>query len=257
MMEWTGVALILALAIFSGSAPKVEASESAAIWSQADRVVVLVAFAAPVQAEHIEEEHATAEHEEAAVGEHGAAEEHGAGEEHSLLTEIFHWLNFLVLLGALAYLLKKLLIPFLAERGRAIREDMDRSARALADADQRLSAVEAKMKSMDAEMTSLRQAALRESDADRDRIEQAATAEAEKVLAMADQEIVAAVKTARQDLKVFTSELALGLAEKNIRSSLTPVSEQRILRNFVKGLSTNEPQGNGQTSGTSSQGRQE
>lgn len=187
----------------------------------------LVALAAPQQ-EAGEAEHATGEHPE------------GASEEHSPLQEAFHWTNFLLVVGGLGYLIKKMLVPFLDERRKLIREDMDRSAKALADADQRLAAVEQKLKSMDAEMASLRQAAFRESAAERERIEQAATADAVKILATAEQEIESAVKTARQELKVYTSELALGLAEKKIRASLTPVSDERILRAFVRDLTDGE-----------------
>jgi F0F1-type ATP synthase membrane subunit b/b' len=133
---------------------------------------------------------------------------------------------------------------------------MDRSAKALADADQRLSVIEAKMKSMDEEMASLRQAALRESAAERERIEQAAAVDAGKVLAAAEQEIDAAVKNARQELRVYTSELALGLAEKNIRASLTPASEKRILRHFLEDLAA-DTNGSGQGAVNSAEKKRE
>ena len=149
-------------------------------------------------------------------------------------------------MGGLGYLVKKLLVPFLEERGKLIRQDMDRSAKALADADQRLAAVEDRLKSMDEEMASLRQAAFRESAAERERIEQSARSDASKILATAEQEIEAAVKAARQELKLYTSELALGMAERNIRDSLTPSSDERILRAFVKELAAGPGSGNGE-----------
>jgi len=242
---WSGIAAYLVYAIFLGSAQPLNASERAVTGSAANRPAVLLAFAAAPQIEEAELDHST--------------EEPGAGEaeHHSLRNEVFHWLNFLLLVGGLGYLVKKFLLPFLEERGKKIREDMDRSAKALADADQRLSVVEARMKSMDEAMASLRQAALHESAAERERIEQSAAADAGKVLAMAEQEIDAAVKTARQELRVFTSELALGLAEKNIRASLTPTSEQRILRNFLQQLSAGDTNGHGQKAAAPSQRKQE
>ncbi|MBI4479686.1 MAG: ATP synthase F0 subunit B [Acidobacteria bacterium] len=194
----------------------------------------LAALAAPAQEEAAESEHAAAEHPE------------GEAEEHSLMEEIFHWFNFLLLVGGLGYLVKKLLIPFLEERGKQIRQDMDRSAKALADADQRLATVEEKLKSMDEEMASLRQAAFRESAAERERIEQSASSDASKILSTAEQEIEAAVKAARQELKLYTSELALGMAEKKLRDSLTPSSDERILRAFVRELAASPGSGNGE-----------
>jgi F-type H+-transporting ATPase subunit b len=223
----TGISTLLFVSFLGANTPPVSAFEARTL------PATLSGFAAAPQMEHSESEHPAEEHGEAEA------------EHHSVWEEIFHWVNFLLLVGGLVYLVRKLLAPFLEERGKKIREDMDRSAKALADADQRLSVVEAKMKSMDEEMASLRQAAFRESAAEQERIEQAAEADARKVLAAAEQEIDAALKNARQELRVFTSELALGLAEKNIRASLTPASEQRILRNFLHDLSTGEANGSG------------
>jgi len=194
----------------------------------------LAAFAAPAPQEAVESEHAAAEHAE------------GEAVEPSLMEEIFHWINFLLLVGGLGYLVKKLLIPFLEERGKLIRQDMDRSAKALADADQRLATVEEKLKSMEEEMASLRQAAFRESAAERERIEQSARSDASKILSTAEQEIEAAVKAARQELKLYCSELALGMAENKLRDSLTPSSDERILRAFVKELAAGPGSGNGE-----------
>lgn len=238
-----GFAAILVCAILSGGEQLI-ASAPARIESPAVQPALL-AFAAAPQIEEAESERASTEHAE------------GEAEEPSLMEEAFHWFNFLLLLGGIGYLVKKLLVPFLEERGKLIREDMDRSAKALADADQRLAVVEDKLKRMDEEMASVRQAAFHESTAERERIEQAAAADARKVLATAEQEIEAAVKAARQELKVFTSELALGLAEKNIRDSLTPSSEERILRNFVQDLSAGAARGNGQKSAAVPQRKQE
>ena len=242
---WTGIAAVFVIAIFSVRLPQLNAMEAAGAIVPTIRPAALLAFAAAPQTEEREPE--------PAAGEHGE----GEGEEHSLLAEVFHWVNFLLLVGGLGYLVKKLLLPFLEERGSQIRADMDRSAKALADAEQRLAVVEEKMKSMNEEMASLRQAALHESAAERERIEQAAAADAGKVLATAGQEIESAVKTARQELKVFTSELALSLAEKNIRAALTPASEQRILRNFVRDLSAGGAKENGRKSAAPSQRKQE
>jgi F-type H+-transporting ATPase subunit b len=189
--------------------------------------------------------HPAVEGEPAAAAEHGEGEH--AGEEHSALHDVLHWMNFVLLVAGVVYLVKKLLVPFFNERGRLIRADMENSARALTEANQRLGAVEEKMKGLDAELAALRQAAFRESATERERIEQAAATEAQKIAATADQEIDAAVKAARQELKRYTSELALSLAEQKIKQSMTPESERRILNSFVEELGSSE---NGQSGGS-------
>jgi F0F1-type ATP synthase membrane subunit b/b' len=248
-------AVFVLTGLLAGARPMV-AWESAGENPLAPPPSALLAWAAAPQSEGEEAGHppeSLAEGAEHAADAHGEAE----AEHHSVWEEIFHWFNLVVLLAGLGYLVKKALIPFLNERSSKIREDMDRSAKALADAEQRLAVVEEKMKSMNEEMASLRQAALHETAAERERIEQAATADAGKVMAAAEQEIDAAVKAARQDLKVYASELALRLAEKNLRAGLTPAADQRILQNFVKDLTSGDAKGNGQKSAAPSGRKQE
>jgi F-type H+-transporting ATPase subunit b len=222
--------LLFAVAVIAMlcAAPLTNAQRTRVGGSAISSRATLAAFAAAPQAEEGKTE--------SAAGEHAG----GEGEHESPLTEVFHWVNFLLVAGGIAYLIKKLLVPFLNERSRLIRAEMEQSSKAIQEADQRMAAVEAKLKNMDAEMAALRQNAFRESEAEKERIAQAAADDAAKILAMAEQEIEAGVKAARQELKSYTAELAVGLAEKKIRESLTPASEQRILHGFVSELSSGD-----------------
>ena len=82
----------------------------------------------------------------------------------------------------------------------------------------------------------MRQSALQEAAAERARIDELARVEANKIVRAAEQEIAAAAKTARRELKVFTADLAVGLAEKRIRETISGDAEKRIFRSFVKDL---------------------
>jgi F0F1-type ATP synthase membrane subunit b/b' len=111
--------------------------------------------------------------------------------------------------------------------------------------------VEARLKRLDDEMGEMRRTAFAESLAEGGRIEETAKAEAEKILHTAEQEIEAAVKAARQELKTYTAELAVGAAEQKIRKAMTPETEQRILRSFVKELGADGAAGgNGRPEGS-------
>jgi len=68
------------------------------------------------------------------------------------------------------------------------------------------------------------------------RIDEMARTEANTIVLAAEQEIAAAAKNARRDLKVFTADLAVGLAEKRIRETISGDAEKRIFRSFVKDL---------------------
>jgi F0F1-type ATP synthase membrane subunit b/b' len=87
----------------------------------------------------------------------------------------------------------------------------------------------------------MRRAALQEAASERTRIEGAAESEASKILSIAEMEIEASVKAARQELKRYAAQLAVGVAESQIRASLTPQTEQRILRSFVQELGSPKP----------------
>jgi len=243
---WYAIGSLIALVMLWGGAAQLYATWKSAHAAAPTRPAAIAALAAPAVQESSENK------PEAAAGSEEKTEE--KKEEPSPMTEVFRWFNFLLIVGGLGYLIKKLLVPFLNERSRLIREDMDRSAKALVDADQRLAMIEDKLKSLDEELASLRQGAAHESRAERERIEQGATADASKILAAAEQEIEAAIKAARQELKLFTSELALGLAEKKIRDSMTPESDQLLLRAFVQDLAGS---GNGEAGGAAGPKKQD
>jgi len=165
-----------------------------------------------------------------------AEEPHGG-----LKTQIYQWINFLILVAGLWYLTAKVLVPFLQGRGEAIREDMRVSSQVLQQASVRLAAVEEKLKRLDEEIASLRSSALGEAAGERGRIEEAANADANKIAVAAEQEIMAAAKLARQELKTYAAELAMSLAEKRIQSSMSPESDRGIFRAFIEGLGDKAP----------------
>ena len=193
----------------------------------------------PVLVAQVEEgagEHAGGEAE--AAGEHGAAAgEHGAeGEEHGLLAEIFHWFNFLLIVGGIFYVVKKFAVPMFAEQRRAIQENMQASTRVMKEASERLASVEKKLQYLDDEIRDLRTTANQAAMAEQGRMEELAKSEANKIAQAAEQEIETAAKSARRELQRYSAELAVGLAEKRIRETISPDAEKRIVRAFVSDL---------------------
>lgn len=223
-------------------------------------IVVLIGFGlrggAFFQFEQQEEAPATAT-SEAASSEHASEAEHGdAGQEAEshFWDEVFHWTNFILIVLAIGYMGKKFLAPFLAERSQAIRKDMEDSARARQRASERLAGVENKLKQLDEEIVSLRSSALQEAAADQARIVEQAKTDAGKIAANAQQEIAAATKIAIQELKAHTAELAVGLAEKKIRDSISPQAEKNIFRSFLEGLDHGTAFGNDSSAKTPEKG---
>jgi len=121
-------------------------------------------------------------------------------------------------------------------RARGIQEDMQASARVMAEASQRLAAMEGKLQRLDEEIRDLRQTAQRDAATEQARLEELAQAEAGKIAQAAEQEIAAAAKAARRDLQRYSGELAIELAERRIRETISRDAEKRIVRSFVSDL---------------------
>jgi F0F1-type ATP synthase membrane subunit b/b' len=61
-----------------------------------------------------------------------------------------------------------------------------------------------------------------------------AQAEAEKIRAMAEQEIDSSVRQARSQIKNYAAVLAVELAEQRIRARLTPERQDALLRRYAE-----------------------
>ncbi|MBI3894964.1 MAG: ATP synthase F0 subunit B [Acidobacteria bacterium] len=174
---------------------------------------------------------------ESVSAEQAETEEHGQPEEEEGALEIiFHWFNFALILGGIGYLGKRYMVPFFDLRAKAIQQEMENSAQAMAEATQRLSHIEDKLQRLSEEIQELRRSSLEEAAAERARMEGIATADADKIVKTAEQEIAAAAKAARRELRIYTADLAIELAEKRIRETITPQAEKRIFRSFLEDL---------------------
>jgi F-type H+-transporting ATPase subunit b len=157
-----------------------------------------------------------------------------AGSESGL--KAWEWANFIVLAGGLGYIARKHAGPFFEARGLHIRKEMLEAEEAKKEADSRAAAVELRLARLEDEIAELRAEAQREEQAESARYVRHAAAEVAKIQARAEQEIAAAGKAARMELKRHTAELALGLAERKIRARMTAETEDQLVRAFRENL---------------------
>jgi F-type H+-transporting ATPase subunit b len=170
------------------------------------------------------------EHETQKAAEGGAAEsEHGG-------MEIWKWANFAVLAGGLGYLAAKNLGPLFAARSKEIRASMVDAEKLLSESKATVADVERRLANLDAELGALRAEAQKEAAAEGERLQKHTAAEIGKIQTHSQQEIVAAGKAARMELRRYTAELAIGLAEQKIRARMTPDSQQALVERFVQNL---------------------
>src|SRR5207302_10148288 len=90
--------------------------------------------------------------------------------------------------------------------------------------------IESGVQRHDGEIDMRRDGAEKEGEGEEARIKAAAEEDAQKIVAMAEQDIVAAVKAARRQLTAHAADLAVGLAQKQIH--VDPATDQALVRNF-------------------------
>ena len=128
-------------------------------------------------------------------------------------------------------------------RTAAIQKAMHEAHKASADANRRLSQIEARLARLDFEIGAMRASADKEAEAEEARIRAAAEDDARKIIESAEQEIAAAVKQARRELAVYAADLSIAAAQKAIR--VDSGTDQALVRTFADQLSTTNRNGGG------------
>jgi len=146
-------------------------------------------------------------------------------------------LNFVVIAGAIFWLSKKNLPGLFRHRTASIQKAMEEARQASEDANRRLAEIEARLSKLDVEIGGMRAAAEKEAAAEELRIKAAAVEDARKIVESAEQEITAAAKLARRELRAYAADLAVSLAKKQIH--VDAATDQSLLRDFAQQLTAN------------------
>jgi F-type H+-transporting ATPase subunit b len=150
-------------------------------------------------------------------------------------------LNFAVIAGVVIWISRSKLPGVFRNRTQSIQKAMEEARKASEEANRRLSEIEARLARLDGEIGSMRGTAEQETAAEEARIREAAEEDTRKVVESAEQEIAAAAKLARRELKAFAAELAVSMARQQIR--VDAPTDQALVQNFSEQLG--RVQGNG------------
>jgi len=121
-------------------------------------------------------------------------------------------------------------------RTAAIQKAMQEAQKASEEARRRLADIESRLMRLDGEIGMMRDTAEKEAAAEEERIHAAVQEESRKIVAGAQQEIASAAKAARRELTAYAADLAVGLAQKQIR--VDAATDQALVRNFAGQLGT-------------------
>lgn len=162
-----------------------------------------------------------------------AEEEHKSG----FIDFLGKAINFIVLFGGLAYLLRKPLGGLLEKRSQDIQCTLKETEASRKEAEQKLQEVKAHLAGLEEEIEKMRKEADVEGQRERERTLQLAQKEAEKIRYFAGQEIEMLTRAGIQELKEFTAELAASLAEERIRKKMTLEDHTQLIDKSIERLS--------------------
>ncbi len=143
-------------------------------------------------------------------------------------------INFAIIFFAIAIPLTRTMPKIIRKRSQTLSHDLTSARQATADAQARLSAVEAQLAGLGEEIKKLSAQVEQESLEDEKRIKAAMGEESARIVAAAEQEIGVAVTQAKRGLRSFAADLAIGQAEKQI--ALTLETDRALIAEFVAGV---------------------
>jgi F-type H+-transporting ATPase subunit b len=128
--------------------------------------------------------------------------------------------------------------PYMRQRSAMIVQAMEEARKGSEDANRRLTEIEARLSKLDAEIAGMRAQSEEEAVAEEHRIKAAAEEDARKIIESAQQEIAAAAKSARRELKEYAANLAVSLAKKQIH--VDAPTDHALLSYFAQQLSASD-----------------
>lgn len=183
---------------------------------------------------------AQAEHPPAGQAANAGKDEHaaeGEGHDEGWMPTIAKIVNFVLLIGILAYFARAPLAAYLVGRIGKVREDLVTAAQTREAATRTLAEIDAKLKALPAEIEALRQRGAEDLMAERARIEEAAEAERQRLLEHTRREIDMRLRVAKRELLELTANLAVGIAAERIKRSVTPDDQARMVDRYAQQLS--------------------
>ena len=143
-------------------------------------------------------------------------------------------LNFAVIAGVIIWISRSKLPGVFRSRTESIQKAMMEARKASEEANRRLTEIETRLARLESEIAGMYAAAEKETAVEEARIRAAAEEDIRKIINGAEQEIAAAAKAARRDLKIFAVDLSVDLAQRSIR--VDSATDQALVRNFAAEL---------------------
>ena len=146
------------------------------------------------------------------------------------------WANFAILAVGLGYLIGKNVPPLFRKQSHEIQMALAESAQVKQEAADYAASVEARLANLQSEIQKLRQDAHAEMTAESERIRHDPEHHVQRIREQSVQEIDLMTRAAKDELRKYAAELAIGLAEERIRFRMNPELQDRLANGFLHDL---------------------
>jgi F0F1-type ATP synthase membrane subunit b/b' len=155
--------------------------------------------------------------------------------------QMWKWANAVLLFAALGYMMAKFLPPAFAARTAEIQKDIKEAQADKAAADKRAAEMEARLSKLSADIDTFRAGAAVEMQQEGERIRKETASQMKRIEEQAAIEIESAGKAATRELKEYSAELALKLAEQKLLAKLDAATSAGLVEGFIADLAKRQP----------------
>lgn len=150
--------------------------------------------------------------------------------------EAWKFINLAIFIAIMVYLLKKPLSGAFKAKRDAIRADLIRAEEERQAALAKLSETETKLARLDAESQAVIEKAKADAEAEKARILEQAEFESKRLRDQANAEIERKTKQVRNELRRFSAEESVRLAEEKIRKVMSAKTDERLVKAGIKSI---------------------
>lgn len=152
--------------------------------------------------------------------------------------ELWKFVNLAIFVIALIFAMRKFFgVPeMFRDRKETIKRELAKAQEERDAALQKLKEVEERLARLDTEVTAIKEQSAREAVEERERIARSTETEIARLSEQALREIESAGKAARKDLRRYTAEQSVRLAEEIVRREMKPEDDARLIRNNIEEL---------------------
>jgi F-type H+-transporting ATPase subunit b len=150
-------------------------------------------------------------------------------------------LNLVVFLGLLVYFLRKPAATFFKGRREEIEEGIRKTDESRRRAEQLAAEMESRLARLDQELAAIHEHAKKEAVAEQAELLRQAEEDAKKIVERARGDLETRVRHARKELTTYAGDLAVEIARDLLAKNVTPLDEERLLREGLSALDAGTP----------------